>query len=137
LHLAIVKIKSKIIFVKDRGDMMFKNVSKALLVSTLFGTIYLVYLIISYTKIDLGDDSESTFYLLLMTLVKPHLYLTIFGVFLSFLSVILKNHNLALLATFILLLAALSFVLYAIFLLPAIVMGFIGARNQKRITLGN
>jgi hypothetical protein len=117
--------------------MLFKNVSKPLLDSTLIGTIYLVYLIISYTKIDLGDDSESTFYLLLMTLVKPHLYLTIFGVFLSFLSIILKNHNLALLATFILLLAALAFVLYAIFLLPAIVMGFIGARNQKRITLGN
>ena len=110
-----------------------KHLSKALLISNILGIAYLIYLIISYNNLNLENETNAGFYAILFVLVIPHLYLTALGVFLGSLSVILKNHQLALVASLIYLLASVAFLIYAIFLLPTIILGFIGYRNQKKL----
>jgi len=114
---------------------MMKNISKALIISTVIGSTYLIYLIITYSNIDLNEENAPAFLAIFMTLSMPHLYLTGFACLLGWVAILTKKPIFSLLSAIAFFIAAFVFPLYAIFLLPSILFGFIGYRNQKRLSL--
>jgi hypothetical protein len=116
-----------------RSGKMQKKVSITLVFATILASIYLIYLISSFNNILSENENPSGFLMILMALVKPHLYLTIIAVMLAWIAVFTRLPTFALISTLLYLLAAIMFLLYAIFLLPSIILGFIGYINQKKI----
>jgi hypothetical protein len=114
---------------------MFKNISKSIIISISLGTAYLIYLIITYSTIDINEEDAPAFLIIFMTLSLPHLYLTGFACLIGLVAIITKKPALALISALSFFGAAIIFPLYAIFLLPSILFGFIGYRNQKRLVI--
>ncbi len=114
---------------------VFKQRSNILFITVILGLAYCIYLVSSFNELNNQDTTGDDFFIAILTiLVIPHLVVTALATLLIFLSFIFKNPGLALASTILYLLAAILFILYAIFLLPVIIFGFIGYRNQKKIS---
>ncbi len=112
---------------------MLRKTSKVLLFSTALSTAYLIYLLSSFSSLDIDNENASVFMLILLTLLVPHIITVILAVLLAWVAVFTHKPTIALISTLLYFIAATLFLLYAIFLLPSIILGFIGFFNQKNI----
>lgn len=105
-----------------------------LFIAALLATFYVSYLIISYNSIMERYEGSSSFFALIFTaLVIPHFIAMSISAILIWFSFAMKKAKIAVISLIILVFAALSFLLYAPFLLPIIIFLILGFRNQERI----
>jgi hypothetical protein len=116
---------------------MFKGRSKSLFVGTVIALIYTIYIIgymASTGDAVSGDDSaEAVGTGLAMLLILPHVTLTVVGTLFGVIAFFSKKAGFALTAGIIWAVAAATFILYAAFLIPSIVLGFVGYTAQKKL----
>ena len=115
---------------------MFKERSKVLLVSSLITTIYVVYLMVHFgSSIFVDDGAEALGGALATALVTPHMLFVGLGVIFSWIGFIFKKSWAALVGAILYCVGALLFLLYALFLIPSIILGFVGYSKQKKLTI--
>ncbi len=112
---------------------MLRKTSKVLLFSTALSTTYLIYLLASFSSFDLENENASAFMMILMAFLIPHVITVALAVLLAWVGVFTHKPTIALISTLLYFVAAALFLLYAIFLIPSIIFGFIGFFNQKKI----
>jgi hypothetical protein len=103
---------------------MFKGRSKSLFVGTVIALLYTIY-IIGYMAstgeaVSSDDSAEAVGTGLAMLLILPHVTLTVVGTLFGVIA-------------FFWAVAAATFILYAAFLIPSIVLGFVGYTAQKKL----
>ncbi|MDT8336613.1 MAG: hypothetical protein RQ856_02155 [Candidatus Izemoplasmatales bacterium] len=114
---------------------MFKQRSVILFITVILGLTYCLYLLSPFAELNNPDTTGDDFFIAILTVLAiPHLVVTALATFLIILSFIFRNPGLVLTNTILYLLAAILFILYAIFLLPVIIFGFIGYRNQRKLS---
>ena len=114
---------------------MFTRRSKAAFFAALIGLLYGIYLI-SYwsgTLATAEDDAELIGAGIATALVLPHMLITWLAVIFGIIGFFNRKAGLLLTAAILYCVGALFFLLYAAFLIPSIVMGFIGYSVQKKI----
>lgn len=113
---------------------MFKNRSKALFIGAILSTIYVIYLI-CYFGGTMGDlnSSEEIGGAIATVLVTPHIILMGLGAIFSWLGFFLRKSWGALVGAILYCVGAILFILYALFCIPIIVLGFVGYANQKKM----
>ena len=116
---------------------MFKNRSKAAFLAALFGSAYAIYSIVYWSgAIDAtqSSDSAEAFGAGLATLlVLPHMLVTVLAALFGVIGFFVRSAGLILTSAILYSVAAALFFLYAPFLLPSIVLGFMGYVNQKKL----
>lgn len=117
---------------------MFKNRSKVLFVTALMATLYVIYLV-SYFTNGMGDlnSSEEVGGALATALVTPHIIIMGLGAIFSWIGFFLKKSWGALVGAILYSVGALAFMLYIIFCIPLIILGFVGYAKQKKISNTN
>jgi len=113
---------------------MFKNRSKVLFVCSILATIYVIYLI-CYFGNAMGDlnSGEEIGGAIATALVTPHMVVVGIGAIFSWLGFFLKKSWGALVGAILYCVGALLFLVYAIFCIPLIVLGFVGYSKQKKL----
>jgi len=116
---------------------MFKNRSKAAFLAALFGSAYAIYSIVYWSgAIDAtqsGDSAEAFGAGLATLLVLPHMLVTVLAALFGVIGFFVRSAGLILTSAILYSVAAALFFLYAPFLLPSIVLGFMGYVNQKKL----
>lgn len=112
---------------------MFKNRSKVLFVCALLATLYVIYLM-SYFGNSVVDmnSAEEIGGAIATALVTPHMVVMGIGAVFSWLGFFLKKSWGALVGAILYCVGALLFMLYAMFCIPLIVLGFVGYSKQKK-----
>lgn len=118
---------------------MFKNRSKAAFVGAVIGVAYAVYSVVYWAGAtsDLGNDAEAFGAAIAAALVLPHMLITVLGAIFAVIGFFTRKAGLTLTAAILFAVAAVLFLLYAAFLIPSIVLGFVGYANQKKINKGS
>jgi len=114
---------------------MFEKRSKSTFIATVLAIVYSVYLI-GYsvtTASQASGDAESVGTGIALLLILPHLLLTALGAIFGVIAFFTRKAGLALTASIIYSVAAVAFILYAAFLIPSIVFGFIGFNAQRKL----
>jgi hypothetical protein len=114
---------------------MLKSRSKAAFWATLIAVAYGIYAI-SYwvgTNSSTTDDSEALAAGIATLFVLPHLFITWLGIIFGVIGFFTRKTGLQLTAAILYCVGAVFFLIYAFFLLPSIVLGFIGYSVQKKI----
>lgn len=114
---------------------MFTKRSKAAFWASLIGLAYGIYLI-SYwsgTLATAEDDAEVIGAGIATALVLPHLIVTWIALIFGVIGFFTRKAGFLLTAAILYCVGALFFLLYAVFLIPSIVLGFIGYSVQKKI----
>lgn len=114
---------------------LFDKRSKVLFVAGLLGTLYGIYLISYFVGINngSGDTAEQIGGALATALVMPHMILVLLAIIFNWLGFFLRKAGFALTAAILYSVSAVVFILYAIFVVPMIVLGFVGYSKQKKI----
>lgn len=112
---------------------MFKNRSKVLFITAILATLYVVYLM-SYFGSSIGDlnSAEELSGAIATALVTPHLIVMGLGAIFSWLGFFLKKSWGALVGAILYCVGAIMFMLYAVFCVPLIILGFVGYSKQKK-----
>ncbi len=109
--------------------------SVALLISAIIGLIYGIY-IISYF-VDINASSSSTSDIIgsgiATALVLPHMIFVLIAVIFNIISWAINSRPFALTAGILYSVSALLFILYALFVVPSIVLSFVGFAKLKKI----
>lgn len=115
---------------------MFNKRSKVLFVCSIIATIYSIFLIIYFGGSMMTDNTAQAVGGAIATaLVTPHMIMVSLGAIFSWLGFSLKKSWMALVAAIMYCVAALCFLLYAIFCIPMIILGFIGYSKQKKLSM--
>ena len=113
---------------------MFKNRSKVLFAGALLATIYTVYLMINFgSSMGSSDTAESVGGAIATALVTPHMLLTGLGAIFSWIGFGTRKSWGALVGAILYCVGALLFLLYAMFSIPLIILGFVGYAKQNKI----
>lgn len=113
---------------------MFKGRSKALFVASLLTTIYVIYLIVHFgSSIFVEDSAEALGGALATALVIPHIFMLGLGVIFGWVGFFAKKSWAALVAAILYCVGGLLFMLYIMFVIPSIILGFIGYSKQKKL----
>ncbi|MBJ7281283.1 MAG: hypothetical protein JHD31_05415 [Rhodoluna sp.] len=114
---------------------MFENRSKLTAISILLGIAYAIYAISYFTSANASStsDAEAIGTGIATLLVAPSIFILFVGIILGLIGFFNRSAGLQLTAAILYSAAALMFILYAIFLIPSIVLGFIGWNQQKKI----
>ena len=113
---------------------MFKNRSKILFVCSILATLYTIYLIsYFYNSMQVDDSAEAIGGAIATALVTPHMVMIGVGAVFSWLGFILKKSWAAMVGAILYCVGALVFILYAIYCIPLIILGFIGFVKQKKL----
>lgn len=113
---------------------MFKNRSKVLFICALISSLYVTYLM-NYFGSSMGnmDSAEEISGAIATALVTPHMTIIGLGAIFSWLGFFLKKPWGALVGAILYCVGALIFMLYAVFCVPLIILGFIGYSKQKKL----
>ncbi len=114
---------------------MFNRRSKASFWATLIALSYGIYAF-SYwvsTNASTEGDAEALGSAIATFLVLPHLLVTWLGIIFGMFGFFARKTGFQLTAAILYAVAALLFFLYAIFLVPSIVLGFVGYTVQKKL----
>jgi len=109
--------------------------SKLLLVNNILGTIYAIY-IITYFAGALSGSAETAEQVgtgLAAMLVMPHMFVTLIAALMGWLAYFWNKAGFALASAILYCVAAFLFLLYAVFLIPMIILGFVGYGKVKKI----
>ncbi|HCL4437448.1 benzylsuccinate synthase [Clostridium botulinum] len=113
---------------------MFKKRSKAFFTSIILATIYLIYIIsYFYGILGQGDTAEQIGSGLATALVTPHIVVLAISVMFGWLAFGLNSSGFALTASILYTVAGVMFIPYIFFVIPSIILGFVGYANQKNI----
>ncbi|MDY0318265.1 MAG: hypothetical protein RBQ64_06835 [Candidatus Izemoplasmatales bacterium] len=118
---------------------MFKGRSITAFLSVLIASAYLVYLIISFRDFNNQSDNagEQFFRALLTLFLLPHLVVTIIAVILGWVGFGMKSSGFVLSSAILYCVSSAMFLLVFFYLVPSIVLGFIGFAEQKRLSRTN
>lgn len=113
---------------------MFNNRSKSLFIANLLALAYIIYLssYMGSSASEASGDAETIGTGIAILLVLPQLLLTILGLIFGIIAFFGRKVGLALTSAIIYATAAVTFFLYAAFLIPTIVLAFIGYTAQKK-----
>lgn len=113
---------------------MFRNRSKVLFLCALLATLYVIYLM-SYFGSSIGDmNSAEEFGSAIATaLVTPHMVIIGTGAIFSWLGFFLRKSWGALVGAILYCVGALMFMIYTIFCIPLIILGFVGYSKQNKL----
>lgn len=113
---------------------MFKERSKALFVATLLATAYVIYLMCYFGGIMTSSDSaEALGGVIASALVTPHMIVIAIGAILGWVGFFGKKAWGALVGAILYSVGALLFLLYVLFCIPLIILGFVGYSKQKKL----
>lgn len=113
---------------------MFKKRSKAFFTGLILATIYLIYIIsYFYGILGGGDTAEQIGSGLATALVTPHMVVLAIAVMFGWLAFGLSSSGFALTASILYTVAGVMFIPYIFFVIPSIILGFVGYANQKNI----
>ncbi len=113
---------------------MFKNRSKALFVAALLATIYVIYLVFYFGGAITSDDSvEAIGGAIATALVMPHMIITGLGAVFSWIGFGSRKTWAALVGAILYCVGGLLFLIYIMFSIPLIILGFVGYSKQKMI----
>jgi hypothetical protein len=114
---------------------MLKNRSVYTLISLVLAIAYTIYILNYFATYSAGttSDAEAVGAGLAMLLVLPSVFVLGIGVILGLIGFFNRSAGLQLTAAILYSVAGLLFLLYAFFLVPSIVLGFIGWNQQKKI----
>jgi hypothetical protein len=116
---------------------MFERRSKASFFGALLGVAYAVYSVVYWSGAadatssdDLGEAIGAG---LALAFVFPHMVVTVIGAIFAVIGFFTRSTGLTLTGAILFSSAALLFLLYAAFLIPSIILGFVGYANQKKM----
>ena len=113
---------------------MFKDRSKVLFIGALLATLYTIYLVLYFGgAMSSSDSGEAIGGAIATALVTPHMLLTGLGAVFSWIGFGTKKTWGALVGAILYCVGALLFIVYAIFSIPLIILGFVGYSKQKKI----
>lgn len=113
---------------------MFKGRSKALFVASLLTTMYVIYLMVHFgSSIFVEDSAEALGGALATALVAPHMFILGLGVIFGWVGFFAKKAWAALVAAILYCVGGLLFFVYFMFVIPSIILGFIGYSKQKKL----
>jgi hypothetical protein len=114
---------------------MLKNRSILTLISLVLAIAYTVYILSYFVSANAasGTDAEAIGAGLATLLVLPSVFVLGIGVILGLIGFFNRSAGLQLTAAILYSVAGLLFLLYAFFLVPSIVLGFMGWNQQKKI----
>jgi hypothetical protein len=118
---------------------MFQNRSKLSFISLVLAIAYAIYAISYFAGVNAnaGTDSEAIGAGIATLLVMPSIFIAGIGVILGLIGFFNRSTGLQLTAAILYSVAALFFILYALFLVPSIVLAFMGWNQQKKINLAS
>ncbi len=115
-------------------ELLFNQRSKAFFTSTLLASLYLIYVISYFLSIQgKGDTAEQIGSGLAAALVTPHMVVLGIGVIFGWLAFGLKSSGFALTASILFTVAGVMFIPYIFFVIPSMILGFVGYAKQKNI----
>lgn len=110
--------------------------SKILLVASLLATLYSVYLISYFGGGTLNaDGTEAVGGAIATALVTPHMIMFLIGAIFGWIGFIAKKSWAALVAAILYSVGTLLFLMYAMFGVPILILGFVGYSKQKKLNL--
>jgi hypothetical protein len=116
---------------------MFENRSKAAFLAALLATAYSIYSVTYWSGVvgqtDSMDAGEAIGAGLATLLVLPHTIVTVIGALFGVIAFFTRSPGLILTSAILYSVAAVLFFVYALFLVPSIVLGFVGYSNQKKL----
>lgn len=113
---------------------MFEKRSKSLFACAVLATLYVLYIIFNLTgSMSSTDSAEVIGGAIATALVTPHLIVVGLGAVFSWLGFFLRKMWAALVGAILYCVGALLFIVYALFCVPLIVLGFVGFSKQKKI----
>lgn len=113
---------------------MKKKHSKLLLISAIIGTLYAIYLIVYFsTGISSNDSAEAVGAVIATALVIPHMILVILAAIFNWVAYGTNKRGLALTGGILYSVAGVLFLLYILFVVPSIVLSFVGYAKLKGI----
>jgi hypothetical protein len=119
---------------------MFENRSKAAFIAALLATAYSIYSMLYWGGVvgqtESMDAGEAIGAGIATLLVLPHLIVTVLGALFGVIAFFIRSPGLILTSAILYSVAAVLFFLYALFLVPSIVLGFVGYSNQKKLNKG-
>ena len=117
---------------------MFEKRSKVLFACAVLATLYTLYLIMHFgSSMQSSDTAEALGGAIATALVTPHMILVGLGAIFSWLGFALRKTWGALVGAILYCVGGFAFMLYMMFCIPLIVLGFIGYANQNKILKGN
>jgi hypothetical protein len=117
---------------------MFKSRSKVLFVSSLLISAYVIYLMYYFgSSMFVSDGTEALGGAIATALVTPHMLVLGLGAVFSWIGFFFKKSWAALVAAILYCAGAILFLMYALFVVPSIILGFIGYAKQKHINQSN
>lgn len=119
------------------ADRKIRKRSIALIIATILATAYTVYLIVYFTGSIASADgaAEALGGVIASSLVAPHAIVFLIGALFGWVGVLAKANWAALTAAILYAVAAVLFILYFMFSLPILILGFIGYANQRKINI--
>lgn len=113
---------------------MFKFRSKTLFISALLGTLYALYLIVYFSgAISESDGAEQVGASIAAVLVAPHMALVVLAVIFNWVGFFINKSWGALTAGILYSVAGVVFLLYIVFVIPMIVLSFVGMSMVSKI----
>lgn len=113
--------------------------SKVLLVANILATLYAVYLITYFGGgvINSESSAEAAGGAIATALVAPHMFMFLLGAVFGWVGFFIKKGWAALVAAILYSVGTLFFIVYFMFGVPILVLGFIGYANQRKLALNN
>lgn len=119
-------------YLSKEVESLFKKRSKSFFTSIILATIYLIYIIsYFYGILGQGDTAEQIGSGLATALVTPHIVVLAISVMFGWLAFGLSSSGFALTASILYTVAGVMFIPYIFFVIPSIILGFVGYANQK------
>lgn len=113
---------------------MKKKHSKALLISAIIGSLYALYLIVHFgSSVSSNDAAEAIGAAIATALVLPHMILVILAVIFNWVGYGTNKRGFALTAGILYSVAGVMFLLYILFVVPSLVLSFVGYSKLKGI----
>lgn len=108
--------------------------SKALLISGILGAIYSIYLICYFTgAIGGSEGAEQVGAAMATALVTPHMILVVLATIFNWVGYFTNKRGFALTGGILYSVSGVMFLIYIMFVIPSIVLSFVGYANLKKI----
>ncbi len=117
---------------------MKKKHSKALLVGAILGTLYSIYLILYFSgAIGGSEGTDQAGAVIAAALVTPHMILVILAVIFNWVAYFINKRGFALTAGILYSVGGVIFIVYILFVVPSLVLSFVGYAKLKKINEAN
>lgn len=118
------------------NTVAYQKISKCAIIAAILATIYLIFIIFSFSyslSNSTSNDAEFLGNMLAVGLLTPHIILVCIGIVFNWIGVSTKKSWAILVGAILYSTSALIFLLYATFVLPSMILAFIGYSKQKAI----